>query len=94
MLAIMKGHIGCAFMHILLCIVALVLLVDMPSIGVTRVGLMSDGARLSRSCSRVRSTLWLRAPCSPVVHAGGDPCLYVPLFYALVGPLPCSHTSQ
>ena len=36
------------------------------------------------------------ASCSTfaVVHACRDPCLPVPLFYALVGPLPCSRTSQ
>ena len=43
---------------------------------------MSYCARLPRSCSGVIFALWLRAPRSPVVHAGRDPCLLV-LFSAL-----------
>ena len=93
MLATVKGHIGRAFMHILVVHCSAVLLADTLPISVTRVGVMSDCARLSCSCSGVRSALWLRAPRSPMVHAGHDPRLSIPLFYALVGPLPCSRTS-
>ena len=77
-------------MHILFVHYSAVLLADMPSIGVTRVILCMTDSFLSG----VRSALWLRAPCSPVVHAYHDPCLPVPLFCALVEPLPCSRTNQ
>ena len=62
----------------------LVLLVDTPSIGVTTDSFLFI----------VISALWLRAPRSPVVHAYRDPRLPVPLFRALVEPLPYSRTSQ
>ena len=73
-----------------LCIVVLVFLADTPSLGVTRVVLCTTVS----SYSRVRSELWLRVSRSPVVRAGRDPCLPIPLFYAVVGPLSCSRTSQ
>ena len=88
MLATVEGHIGRAFMHILFVHCSVVLLADTPSIGVTRVGLMSECARLPRSCSRVRSALWLRVSRSPVVHAGRDPRLPIPLSMLLSDPCP------
>ena len=45
-------------------------------------------ARLTRSCSRVISTLWLHAPRLPVVHAYCDP--HVPVLFStlLSNPFP------
>ena len=70
-------------MHILFVHCRAVLLADTAFVGVTRVGLMSDCAQLSRSCTGVRSALWLRAPRSPMVHACHDSCFPV-LFSALL----------
>ena len=67
-----------------LCIVVLVLLADTPSIGVTRVVLCTTDS----SCARVRSELWLRVSRSPVVHAGRDPRLPIPLSALLSDPCP------
>ena len=84
MLATVKGRIGRAFMHILFVHCHAVLLADTPSIGVMRVVLCMTNS----SCSRVRSELWLRVSRSPVVHAGRDPRLPVPLFALLSDSCP------
>ena len=42
------------------------------------------------SCSRVRSELWLRVSRSPVVHAGRDPRLPIPLSALLSDPYPAA----
>ena len=73
-----------------LCIVVAVLFANMSSIGVTCVVLCTTDSFLSG----VISALWLRVSRSPMVHACRDPRLPIPLFYALVGPLPYSRTSQ
>ena len=49
MLATVKGHIGRAFMHILLVHYSAVLLADTPSIGVTRVMLRTTSPFLFQS---------------------------------------------
>ena len=83
-------------MHNLFVHCSAVLLEDTPSIGATCVVWCTTASFLFG----VISTRWFRAPHSPVVHADRDPRLPVPkdlpvpLFRTLVGPLPCSRTSQ
>ena len=67
-----------------LCIVVPILLVDTPSLGVTRVVLCMTVS----SYSRGRSELWLRVSRSPVVHAGHDPRLPIPFSALLSDPCP------
>ena len=84
MLAIVKGRIGRAFMHILFVHYSAVLLADAPFIAVTRVYC----ARLTGPCSGITTELWLRATRSPVVHACPDPHLPVLLSVLLSDPCP------
>ena len=49
MLATVKEHVGCAFMHILFVHYSAVLLVDTPSIGVMRVVLCTIDSFLFQS---------------------------------------------